>query len=86
MEPKKVIKRETGYDYNVPEEPTRRIFLTPAKIRQIARDSKDGGRATCEICGCGFAMYYIKMVKIGMFRTGHVCLDCQRERKFQVMK
>lgn len=80
------VKRESGYDYNVPEEPARRIFLTPDKIRQMARDSKDGGRATCEVCGYGFAMYYIKYVKITPFRTGHVCLDCQREKKFQVAR
>jgi len=78
--------RQQGYDADMPSEAGRRIFLTPEKIRQMAHDSKDGGRAMCEICHESFAMYYIRLAKIKMFQTGHVCLDCQREHKFQLIK
>lgn len=78
--------RQQGYDWQMPQEPSRKPYLTPEKIRKMAKESRDGGRAMCEICRESFGMYYIKWVKITPFRSGHVCADCQREKGFQKAK
>lgn len=56
------------------------------KIREWAHESKEGGRAVCEICGVGFAMYYIRFCRISAFKSGHVCLDCKKEHNLQAIK
>ena len=66
--------------------PKSRRMIPPEVLRKMAKASKEGGRATCEVCKETFAMYYIKLVKITAFKSGHVCLDCQTEHRYQVLR
>lgn len=80
-----------GANENRPDdgEPTvkgKRRFIPPAKIRQWASESTDGGTATCELCHTRFAMYYIVLVQIRAFKQGFVCKDCKKSHQLQVIK
>jgi len=70
-----------------PDVSTGRHYIPPKeKLREWAHKSHEGGTAFCEKCNTYFAMYYIKRVKISAFKTGFVCLDCQKEHNFQIVK
>lgn len=61
--------------------------LPPAVLRKIAKNSSAGGRATCFVCHETFAMYFIKLCKVAVFRNEHVCQDCRGAHKeFQVIR
>jgi hypothetical protein len=58
----------------------RRYIPSKEKIRQMARESTSGGRATCEICHVTFCMDYMRRVKISTFHTGFACVDCKKAK------
>lgn len=59
--------------------PARRYVPSVAKRRQWARNSKDGGRATCDVCHETFAMSYMRNVRLANFRHGFACMDCTKD-------
>jgi len=67
-----------------PEKSRKRKYIPSRdKRRSMAHESKSGGRAMCEICGIGFCMDYMRLVKIAPFHTGFACVDCVKEKQLQ---
>jgi len=63
-----------------------RRFIPPAKIRQWANESTEGGTATCCKCHQRFAMYYIVLVKVSSFKEDFACKDCRKKYTLQVIR
>lgn len=61
----------------------RKYIPSPAKIRQWAKESSEGGRARCPICGESFSMKHMRLGTLGkrFEEPEWYCLDCIRETK-----
>lgn len=71
------------------EQPTgkkRRYIPTKEKIREMAHESTDGGTAYCEYCHTTFAMYYMRLVRMGAFKKGFACVDCVKANNLDKVK
>jgi hypothetical protein len=70
--------RKTGrWELDTQEKGQFRVYNAEV-IRKIARNSDAGGRMYCEKCGLAFSANYMQYVRLGNFRSGHVCRDCKK--------
>lgn len=52
-------------------------------IVEIMKQSNEGGRGTCEVCGTTYSMKFIQHVKIDSFHTGLACRVCVKKHHLQ---
>lgn len=72
------VDRELGEE-DEPRKSVRRYIPSESKRWKMARESTEGGTATCEICHFRFGMSYIRWCKVAPFKVGHACVFCKKK-------
>ena len=58
---------------------SRKFIPSEEQQRQMARESRSGGRTFCDKCGLAFEASYVRPVRLSVFKSGNACRDCIRK-------